>query len=281
MKKAIWAGICFSLLYSLFVVIQQKFVRTSLHPVQINAFSNAFALILVLLFARVFSPHEFKVKHKKGLKYALVSGLFAAVFADLFVLYGLQISSATNASILLKLTIILTFAFSMIAFKQKITKYKILSIFIALAGTVLIVFDFEHGYTINLGDLLFLGAVLSYSLANIANQKASKYLSTIQILIFRSLSATVILIPISLLFFPIATFPSIGLITFNGIVIATGCFLVTTIIRNSNASFFEIISSLIPVFTIILSYFFFKDLPTAYQIIGGLLIIGSIPIFLK
>ena len=63
-----------------------------------------------------------------------------------------------------------------------------------------------------------------------------------------------------------------GLLGFN---------LVNYAIQKAGASFFSVVSSLLPLFTAVFTFFILGTLPTFNQLIGGLIIIFSIYIFQK
>ena len=95
------------------------------------------------------------------------------------------------------------------------------------------------------------------------------------------LYAAVILGVITFIFMPIKNITAYSFIVTNAVTGLIGFSLVNYAIQKGGAVFFTLVANLLPVFTIVLSFFILKEAPILTQILGGTLIIISIFLFQK
>jgi len=281
MTLTIALAFIFSFFYSLMVLFQQQFLKTTIPPLQLNFFNNLGAVVILTIFIYSTKPSILKSIPKTGLKYAILVGLTASAIGDTLLYLGLQFSSAINWGILSLLIALVTFILSVKFLAEKSTKGKIMALILSLTGALIVIYRPGTVMGFNLGDLFFLAAVVMYAVANILNQKALEFLTVFQLLYLRLLTAVLALSLVLIL-----TVPKIGnlpwmFIAINSLWLILAISLVNIIMKRAGATFFSLSINLIPVFTVVLAAFFFKEVATVYQLSGGVLVIGSIFLFNK
>jgi len=143
----------------------------------------------------------------------------------------------------------------------------------------LVIYNFKSSVRFNWGDLLFLGATVSFSISNVINQAAYKYASITQIIYLRFIITALIMFFLIIIFNPINKVNAWGFVFFNTANFIVGISLVIFIIKKAGAYFFTIARNLVPICITVFAIFLLKDFPTLLQMVGGLLIIISIFIF--
>ncbi|OGK20339.1 hypothetical protein A2866_04640 [Candidatus Roizmanbacteria bacterium RIFCSPHIGHO2_01_FULL_39_8] len=281
MRQAFVATTLFCFFYGLQLVYQQIFVRGTIEPLHLNFLSYLLISIVLTIYYLFFNRRTFLLKpNTKALPFFLIA-LFGWVIADFSAVYGLKFSSSANYSMLSRLMIFVVFTLSVVFLKEKITKKKLFAIAISFVGGFLVIYHFGSQIKINAGDIFFLITVLTLSASSVARQKVTKHISSFQLTYLLFVYATVILGTATFIFMPIQSILSYQFIIFNSIVALVGFSLVNYAIQKGGAVFFTLVSTLLPVFTILFSFLILKQLPIATQLIGGTLIIVSIFIFLK
>jgi drug/metabolite transporter (DMT)-like permease len=256
-------------------------VRGTIHPLHLNTLAYLFATFVISVYLLIFNRESLKIKSKKGITMGVITGILSSVVADSLVLFGLQTASSINWSILSRLNILVTFTFALILLKEKPKLLKIIAVLVSILGAFLVVYNPGAEFTFQIGNLLFLGAVVAFSLCNITTQLALKYLSVTQLIFIRITSSALILTIITLLFFPFQEISAWLFILFDGIIVILATLLVNIVIKRAGAAFFSIATNLTPVITVFFAMLIVKELPSVSQIAGGSLIIASVFLYLK
>lgn len=271
----------FSFFYSLMILLQQKYLRTSISPLQLNFFTYLGSSAILTLCVLFFKRSILGSLPKSGLKYAILVGLNSSVVGDSLIFLGLLSSSAINWGILSLLIALVTFILSVKFLAEKPTKIKIIALILSLLGAFIVIYKPGQKLIFNSGDIFFLLAVIVYAIGNLLNKKALDRLSVFQVLYFRLLTASFVLGIILVLSNQINLNLPWFFIFISSIWMIMGTSLVNAITQKSGPSFFAISVNLVPIFTIVLAVFLFSELVTTYQLLGGVLVIGSILIFNK
>ena len=281
MTLTIALAFIFSLFYSLFILLQQQFLRIVIPPLQLNFFNHLSAVIFLSIFIFLIKPSLIKSVPKAGLKYAILVGLTASVFGDSLLYLGLKFSSAINWGILSLLIALVTFILAIKFLAEKSTRGKIIALMLSLVGAFIVIYRPGEKVLFIFTDLFFIAAVFMYAGANILNQKALKYLSIFQLLYFRLLSAVIVLGIVVFFSAPVIKNLPWAFIVINSLWLILGVSLVNLIIKRAGPTFFSLSLNLVPVFTVVFAAVLFKEMATIYQLTGGVLVIGSIVIFNK
>ncbi|KKP67176.1 MAG: hypothetical protein UR68_C0013G0046 [Candidatus Roizmanbacteria bacterium GW2011_GWA2_35_19] len=281
MKKALFAALGFCLFFSLQIVLQKKFLITQINPLQMNFLMNLTSFILLTIYGLIFNKKIFSFKLVRPVLRPYLIATVLWIAADLFAIFGLKMSSSVNYSILSRTTVFFTYFMAILFFEEVYFFNKVVSIFLSLIGSFLVVYNFKTAIAVNPGDLFFLGFAIFISLSGLFRPKIFKQISPIHLTYLMFCLSTLILglltfflDPLKELVIPqfIIAISIFGLLGFN---------LVNYAIQKAGASFFSVVSSLLPLFTAVFTFFILGTLPTFNQLIGGLIIIFSIYIFQK
>lgn len=282
-KKALIATIGFCLFNSLQIVLQQLFVKSSIHPLHLLFLSNLSSFILFSIYLGFFGKKHlsFKINLGHGLFWWILLSALLWTSADLSTIFGLTISSSINFSIISRLQIIPYYLFTIIFFKEYFSANKILAAILSLIGGLILVYNPGSNLKINPGDLLFLLFAILISLNGLSIQKITRSISSFQLTYWLFGLSSLILGIVVFIFLPIQKIDVPGYIILNSLISIVAFNLVSYAISAGGAVFFCLTSNLLPLFTIIFSFFILKQLPLIHQIAGGLIVIASIFIFQK
>ena len=281
MTLNIFLATVFSFFYSLFTLLQQRYLKTNISPIELNFFTYLGAAIILATYFFLFKPSIIKPVSRKGLTFAALVGLFASVIGDSLIYLGFTYSSVINWGILSLLIALFTFILSVKFLGEKSTKNRIFALVLSLIGAFVAIYRPGEQIILNFGDLFFMAGVIIYAVANILNKKALGFLSVFQLTFYRILTAAIILGIVVLYMTPaIKNLPWI-FIFLNSVWIIVAVSLVNVIMKRAGPTFFSLSVNLVPIFTFIMATLLFREAATIYQFIGGIMVIGSIIIFSK
>lgn len=280
MRKVFLATALFVIYYGIYVVLLQQFVRHSMHPLWLSALSFSLAGFLILLFLAVSGKLSLLKLSRPAFKWSTAAAFFAAVMGDVSALLGLQLSSAINWTLLLLLAPIVTFTLSRLFLSERTTQLKLLSLIMGVVGAVFVVYQPENSLNFNPGDALFILAVLGYGFSNITTSLAASSAPARTVGFFRIILAGPMLLLLSLVF-PIDYSFSWSALGFNTLSVILGTILITYVIAKAGAVFFALSNNLIPLVTVLATFFLLGDLPSVWQLLGGLVIMLSIYLFTR
>ena len=281
MRQALIATIIFCIFYALQIVFQQLYVRTAIHPLHLNFLSYALISIVLSFYFLLFNKKAFILIPDKKVMPVFILALGGWMVADFFAVYGLRFSSSINYSILSRLMIFVVFTLSILFLHEKANLNKISATIISALGGMLVIYNFKAKIAINPGDLFFLITVITLSISSVARQKITNKISSFQLTYLMFIYSAVILGFFTFFLLPIQGISAYKFIFFNSFVSLIGFSLVNYAIQKGGAVFFTLVANLLPVFTIIFSSMFLRQLPVVTQILGGILIIFSIFLFQK
>lgn len=280
-KKALLFAVAFCLFYSVQIVLQQLFVRSTIYPLHLDFLTNLSAFILMTLYFAVFRRDLFKIKLRKKSLLIFLAATFLWIAADLSSIFGLKNSSSINLSIISRLQIIITYFLAAIFFAETVSVNKIVASLLSFVGGLVVVYNFKAGYQVNPGDILFLVFAFTISFSGLLRQHVSGHIPAIQMTYLMYGISSLVLGLLTFIFAPIKTIAVPGFIVFNSVIAVLGFICVNTSISIGGATFFSIVSSLLPVFTAVLAFVFLKQLPLVSQIVGAVIITLGIILFQK
>lgn len=261
--------------------ISTKQLLTGFTPFEILFFRFAIGYItLWVLYPRRLKIIDFKTEFMIFL--AGFSGVTVYFLAEN---YALTYTYASNVSLLVSVAPLLTGLLAHFTLKEKLKKNFIVGFFVAIIGIALISFSGATVLKLNpKGDLLAMGAALLWAVYSIATQLVGKkkintlaltrriffygLLTMIPCMLFLDfkMDKTTILIPsnlLNLLYLGVIS-SAICYITWNKAMEILGAVVVSTYIY------------VIPVVTVVFSFFILKEQITIYMILGILLILGGL-----
>lgn len=110
---------------------------------------------------------------KKELPYTL--GMIALdIAAPIFLMFGIKLGNASNASLLGNFEIVATTLIALIIFKEKVSKKLWVAISLITVSSIILSFDGTDGFTFSFGSLFVVLATLCWGLENNCTRKISE-----------------------------------------------------------------------------------------------------------
>jgi len=160
--------------------------------------------------------------------------------------------------------------------KEKLVKINILFALLCLCGVCLIIPQFDLANSVYQGVLWGLLSGFTFALLAIANRYLSQKYSSLIIAFFQDFFATLLLLPLFFLIQPALSMGNILLLLILGVFCTAGSHsLFIKGMRYIKAQTASIISSLEPVYGIILAFLLLGEVPSLRTILGGAIILGT------
>ncbi len=244
-------------------------------PPSIIAFGRVFfasiALAIILLISKqiLFFPN-------KSTYFLLVSlGFLLAVHWTVF-FQSIRISTVAVGLLSYSSFPVFTAFLEPLFFKEKIQFKNIFYAGMCVLGIFLIIPKYDLDDTILQGVLWGLGAGLTFSVLTIFNRKLSQKYSSMVIVFYQDFFATLFLLPFFLFLRPVLDLKNIILLCILGIFCTAGSHtLFIKGMKYIRAQTAAIISSLEPVYGIIIAFFFLHEIPTLRTVLGGIIILWA------
>lgn len=268
------------------------FAGTKLGLENISPYTLAFLRALIasiILLIIVLAQKQFKqviTIFKKHFFTVVILGIAGVFLIYVFQNLGLQRTSSAVGSVILNINPIFILILATLFLREKLSLNKILGIIIGFLGMALIVFSGESWDSIwqsqsFLGNILVLGAAVSWSVYSIVNKKISDKYGAYVLTLVSFIIGTILLLPMMLFFEEtgaISTLPlkSWLIIIYLGL-FGSGAALLTwnIAINKMDASKAAAFIYLIPVVAIIIGVLFLNESFTLIDIIGtGFVLIG-------
>jgi drug/metabolite transporter (DMT)-like permease len=272
----------YSVLYSAIITIQRILLLQGAHPIFINLIMYLVAVIIFSSIIGITNPKLFRIQKNQSsdIKWTILSA-FTALMADLLALFGLQTGSSITWSILICVSPIITYILALLFLNDKLAKAKIIAIGLSVIGAIMVIYTPISGISLSISNILFIGAVCLYGISNILNQKALNNLNVNQFTWIRLVASTFFMFIAFLMIQPKFVPVNWWLVMLTGVIALAATRTMNLIIQNYGATFFALGVNLTPVMTAILAIIFIHDFPTAYHVLGGVVIVGSIYIFIN
>ena len=234
-------------------------------------FSSVFLLIIMLYLKK-----DIRLKEQKHYFYFVLMGVILAIHWSTF-FKSIQVSTVAIGLLTFSTFPVFVTFFEPYFFKEKI---KLSDVFIAIVtflGVVLVIPKFELGNSLTEGVLWGIVSSFTYAILSMLNRKYVKEYSSTVIAFYEQFVATIVLIPFLFLQKPIFQPKDILLLILLGTVF-TGIShsLFINGLKNIKTQVAGIISSLEPVYGIILAVFLLREIPTLREILGGVIILGTV-----
>ncbi|AUC21299.1 EamA family transporter [Polaribacter sejongensis] len=235
----------------------------------------SFAAVLVYIFCKV-QKIDLKIKFKKDYYSFAINGFFlGAHWVTYF--YALKLSNVALGMLSLYTFPVMAALLEPFFSKQKLNKIHVLLGIFVLIGVYILVPDFSIENNEAKGVLLGILSALCYALRNLTTKKHVTNYNGSTIMLYQLIIVTLLLIPV-LFFSDISNFESqlpllllIALLT-----TAIGHTMMIHSLKHFTVATASIISSVQPVFGIIIAYIFVNEIPSMNTIIGGSLILFTV-----
>lgn len=248
--------------------------------------SRVFIAILLLgLWIAVYHPDYFKIK-LKDIWIFVGAGVIGTLGLNICYNFSINELSLSLSAVLIALSPIFVIIFAFILFHESITKKKIISIILALAGCVLTSGIFENNASMHwtwIGIFVGSAGAVFYALYSVFSKVGMKRgYQALTITFYSMVAITVVLLPFTQ-WGHIANY-----ITLNPIrntlfmVIHSLCTAVcpyafyTIALDHMDAGKASILCSCEPVAAMVFGIFFFKEIPTALSIIGLIIVLVAL-----
>lgn len=242
-----------------------------------------FGISSVVLYGMVrFLEPNAKLK-KEDLPRMILAGVIGITLYFYFENNGVMLISASSASLIIATIPIFTMVADFFVFKSPMTKRKIISVLFSMIGVYFIV-GTSHGEIDSseawIGYGMMFGAAIAWVFYTIVTKTLFDRYSELTIVYYQSLFGTIALLPF--IFFERINWEAMtGSIVLNMLFLAVFCSALATYfyvyaLDAIGASLCSLLMNLIPVVTIIASYFLLKEKITLFQILGGVLVIAAV-----
>lgn len=220
--------------------------------------------------------------NKKDIPFFALSGALGVSAYFYFENHAISLISASSAALIIAAIPIITLVAEAIFLKVKLTKKKIISVIISFIGVYFIVStnNGAMGSSSWKGYLLMLGAVLVWVTYTIITKPLYEKYSQISIVYFQTLFGTLFLIPFTI--FETTNWSLVdNVIILNIIFMGVFCSAIAYYFYIYAMDYLGVATTslflnLLPIITVIASYFILKEKISIYQIIGGALVIFSV-----
>ncbi len=222
--------------------------------------------------------HPLKVL-KKNIRHFLVLGVCFSGLGILFKLWGLSMTTATNAAFIMSLSSVASVVFAFVLLKEKARKRFYLVILAMIAGVYLVTTGGQRLLP-HTGDLIIFGLAWLIGFMQVYGKQVLKTVSVLETAYGRSLIGAIFLGLLSLILAPqgfstIPSFPVLLLVLANGVTFSSGIYFFYKALQHEGASNAGVFALLVPVLTAIFGYLFLSEVLNTWQMAGGLIILSG------
>lgn len=248
-----------------------------LSPEAIILCRASFAAIFIYIFCRI-KKIDLKVQSKEDGYSFIISGFFmAAHWVTYF--YALKLSNVAIGMLSMYTFPVITALLEPFFSRQKLNPIHVFLAFLVLIGVYMLVPDFSLENDQLKGILFGILSAFCYSLRNLTIKKHVKAYNGSMLMLYQMIIISVLLIPV--LFFSDfsnlkSQLPLLLLIAL--LTTAIGHTMLVNSLKHFSVSTASIISSVQPIFGIIIAYIFVNEIPSFNTYIGGSLILLTVVI---
>lgn len=263
-----------------------SFISTKIAVQEIPPFTLAFirffiTSILLLMIIRKAEPQT-TMTTRNAAKIA-VAGFIGICVYFCFENIGIQLTTATNASLIISITPLLSIALNMIVFKARLSLLEWSGVIVGIIGAYLTVtangsIDFSSDNF--RGNVYMIGAIIAWAVYTILSKQLQSLYSGLYMVTWQTVFATVSLIPFAL--WEYREWQTFSLTAFAHILyLATICsgvgyFLYTYALKKLDVVLTTLYLNLIPVIGVISGYLVLDETILPIQLVGGVVIIVAI-----
>lgn len=241
----------------------------------IIALGRVFFASLSLLLFFLLSKQNMRILPRKNYAIFILLGLILAVHWAAF-FQSIQISTVAVGLLSYSSFPVFTAFLEPLFFREKVEMSAIFYALLCVVGIFLIIPRFDLNNSVYKGVLWGLIAGFTFSILTILNRKLSQRYSSLLITFYQDFWATLFLLPFFFIMKPRLDNRDIILLLILGIFCtALSHSLFIKGMRHLKAQTAAIISSLEPVYGIIMALFILKEVPSLRTILGGIVILGT------
>lgn len=269
----IWAGS--------FIVV--KIITEEINPIDLGflRFLVATPLMFLILLIR---KKEFNIPFKE-IPYLSILGLTGVTFLYVFQFVGINYTNASTSAVLINTNVIFIALLSALVLKETLSKKRITGISLSFLGVVVIVFsnlqqeNFDLNNTYFVGSFLILLSALCWAIYSIVGKQLLKKYDALTVTTYSFGLGTLFYIPF--VFSGIVT--TIQNISFNGLLTVFYLAILCSVfgyvgwyyaLKKIEASKAAVFLNLIPLFAIMMSFFYGEKIVGFFLLGAGLIIYG-------
>ncbi|WP_299132858.1 DMT family transporter [uncultured Tenacibaculum sp.] len=240
-------------------------------------FRSSFAMVFLFVFCK-YKKIDIRIKSSKHYGPFIVGGVFMAAHWITY-FYALKLSNVAIGMLSLYTFPVMIAFLEPLFFKIKFNPIYLVLGVLVLAGLYILSPDFNLENSNAQGILFGLLSALCYSIRLLILKQYVLQYNGVMLMFYQTLIITICLLPV-LFFMDISGFQSQWpyLLLLALLTTAIGHSLMVHSLQFFSASTASIISSVQPIFGIILAFFFLKEMPTMNTFIGGSLILATVVI---
>ncbi len=269
-----------------FTSLSSIIIRFSEAPaLAMAAYRMLFTTMMIALPVFMNNRSEFKSLSKKCYIMCVISGVFLA-FHYAFWMQSIQRTTIANSTVLVSSSPIFVALFNYLLLKEKFNKRMILGIAASMAGTIIIAMGSSGGAqsSMMLGNFFaFLGAIFVAGylvIGGIARKSAS---AGVYVFLVYSVSAIILFAMNFATGTPIYPYAPIEFLLFFLLAFCSsilGHTVYNYLVKYYSSTLISVSTLGEPIYASILAMLIFKELPSAYTIIGGIIVISGIYYYL-
>jgi len=239
------------------------------------------ASAILVLMLKIIEPHS--RLDKKDVPALFLAGLTGITVYFFFENNGVKLTSASVASMIIAIIPIMSILADYIFFRTPLSPFKIICVFVSVIGVYMVVgtnITGPGGRGNLAGNLLMLGAVVCWVVYSIVTRPLGKKHSQLFVVTYQTIFGTISLVPFSLLemgdWQPVTAAVMLNVAFLGVFCSALGYYLYVYAMRRLGVGLVSMFINLIPVVTVISSYFILGETVSPVQVAGGILIILSV-----
>lgn len=251
------------------------FGKLLLLPALFITFGRVFFASIGLGLFLFISKKGFKIESIKPVFVLLLAGIILAFHWWSF-FYSIQLSTIAIGLLTFSTFPVFTVFLEPFVFKERLYLSNIFVALFTFSGIYLIIpsFSFENAYF--LGALWGITSGFSFSILQLINRQLIKSINNLKITFYEVLMATIVLTPLIIQDIDLVSINNLFLLIVLGLIFtALAHSLFIKGLRNMNVFSSSIITSLEPVYGIILGIFIISEVPGLTTILGGMIILLS------
>lgn len=274
------------LLGIIFMSLSAIITKSSKAPAFIIAgYRLAFTTLLLLPFIITKKRKELMSLDKKAVGICMISGIFLALHFATWI-YSIKYTSVASSTALVNTHPIFVVIGTFFIFKEKISRKVVFSILLTLAGSIIISSgDSSLGSNIIFGDAIALLGSLFMAGYMMIGSTVRKRVSATSYTFIVYFSSTIVLLILSLLTkTPLYPYPPRELLLFLALAVfctILGHSIINWALKYIKPTFISTAFLGVPILSSIWSIFIFNEIPSKWQITGGLVILYGIYSFIK
>jgi drug/metabolite transporter (DMT)-like permease len=237
---------------------------------------TGFVIITILLLSKNYRPVPVV---RKNFRHFVVLGVCFSGIGILMKLWGISMTTATNAAFVMSLSSVAVVLFAFWLLKEKAPR-RFYAIASTMIGGVYLFTTGGKGLLPHPGDIIIFALAFIIGFMQAYGKKVLRTTSVLEISFGRSLVGMIFLGLLIPIFAPkgfstIHSFPVLLLVMANGITFSSSVLLFYKALQTEGATNAGMFSLLVPVFTAILGFALLGEVLNFYQVLGGLIILGG------